>query len=195
MMDPLEVIKSRFPLLGNAELAQLAPLISMKQLAAGETLIRAGSVDYRGVLVLSGLLRNYHPLGIGKERTVLFIAAGGSVAAYASVLENRPAVEQTQALEDTVVLLIDMRQLRKLMEDNQVLQRVYTQVIEQLLLDAIKRIDRFVMLSPEQRYLQFIHENPELEQRIPQKYLASYLGITPISLSRMRNRMVRRKLT
>jgi len=194
-MDPLDVIKSRFPLLDNADLMQLAPLVSVKQLLAGETLIRSGTVDYRGALVLSGLLRNYHPMGIGKERTVLFIAAGGAVAAYASVLENRPAVEQTQALEDSTVLLFDMRQLRKLMDQNQSLQMVYTKAVEQMLLDAIRRIDRFVLLSPEQRYLQFLTEQPDLEQRIPQKYLASYLGITPISLSRMRNRMARRKLT
>jgi CRP-like cAMP-binding protein len=190
MTDPLSLIRSKFPFLTEEDIAAVVRLASMRTVSAGEHLIRAGTVNYNGFLVVKGLLRNYHVLPNGSERTVLFTAEGGSVASYASVLRNMPTVEQVTALEETLVLVIDVRELRNLMDSSPELMRAYAQVIEQLLLDAITRIDRFVLLSPEERYFTFTKEHAGLEQRIPQKHLASYLGITPVSLSRIRARSV-----
>lgn len=189
--DPLSLIKERFPYLHEDDMAAVMRLASMRTVSAGEHLIRAGTVNYSGFLVVKGLLRNYHILPDGSERTVLFTSEGGSVASYATVFRNLPTVEQVTAIEETLVIAMDTREMRKLMESRPELRLAYSQVIEQLLLDAITRIDRFVLLSPEERYRAFVKENPGLEQRIPQKHLASYLGITPVSLSRIRARAVR----
>lgn len=191
MTDPLSLIRSKFPYLSEADMAAVLRLASMRTVKAGEHLIRAGTVNYSGFLLVKGLLRNYHILPDGSERTVLFTAEGGSVASYASVLRNMPSVEQVTALEESLVIVMDVRELRKLMDSSLDLTRAYAQVVEQLLLGAITRIDRFVLLSPEERYFTFVREQPGLEQRIPQKHLASYLGITPVSLSRIRARGVR----
>jgi CRP-like cAMP-binding protein len=194
-MDHLDLIRAQFPNLTDADIGEVLPLLIVRELAAGEVFIRAGQVNYTSAFVVKGLLRNYHLLDNGTERTVLFTAEGGTIAAYASFFRNMPSVEYIAALEPTFLLTVDMRALRKIMDNNLGLTQAYTQTLERMLLDAIDRIDRFVLLSPEQRYTQFRHHHLELEQRIPQKHLASYLGITAISLSRMRNRMVKRKLT
>jgi len=191
MTDPFSLIRLRFPFLTEEDLAAVMRLTSMRTIRVGEHLIRAGTVNYSGFLVVKGLLRNYHILNDGSERTVLFTAEGGAIASYASVISNMPTVEQVTALEETIVITMDTRDLRKLMAGSPNLMTAYTQIIERMLLDAITRIDRFVLLSPEERYHAFVKEHPGLEQRIPQKYLASYLGITPVSLSRIRARAVR----
>ena len=191
-MDPITLIRQRFPYLSEQDVMSVARIAVMRTVAVGEHFIRSGTVNYNAALVIKGLLRNYHVLPDNSERTVLFTSEGGSVASYASVLSNMPSIEQVTAIEDTLLILMDMREVRKVIEGNDALMRGYTEVLEKMLLAAIDRIDQFVLRSPEERYLRFVKERPDLEQRIPQKYLASYLGITPVSLSRIRGRAVRR---
>ena len=59
---------------------------------------------------------------------------------------------------------------------------------------AYRRIDAFVMLSPEERYLQFVENNPDMINRVHNKYIANMLGITPVSLSRIRKRISRKRM-
>jgi hypothetical protein len=65
---------------------------------------------------------------------------------------------------------------------------LYNEGLKEAFREAIMRVEFFTVLSPEQRYKTLLEESPELIQRVPQKYLASYLGITTVSLSRIRNR-------
>ncbi|MCF8277323.1 MAG: Crp/Fnr family transcriptional regulator [Flavobacteriales bacterium] len=194
-MDPLQLIRQRFPYLSDEDLMSVGSLFQMRRLEPGESFIKAGRVNYTGALVIEGLLRNYHHLPNGAERTVLFTAEGQTVGAYSSIIKHMPAVEHVVALETTMLLTMDMREFKKIMVASPNLMQAYAQILETMLLEAIERIDQFVLLSAEHRYLRFKKDFPDLEQRIPQKHLASYLGITAISLSRMRNRMVKRKLT
>ena len=69
------------------------------------------------------------------------------------------------------------------------LMRFYSMVMEETLVNAIRRIEEFTQSSPEERYQRILREQPELIDRAPLKYLASYLGITPVSLSRIRKRI------
>lgn len=194
-MDHYQLLQQRFSYLKAEDLVLLGSLFQLRTLEAGEFFIKAGKVNYAGALVIKGLLRNYHLLPNQVERTVLFTNEGKTVGSYSSIIANMPSVENVAALETTVIAWADTRELKRAIQSNNNLMRAYLETVEQMLLQAISRIDQFVLLSPEQRYTQFVNDNPTLEQRIPQKHLASYLGITPISLSRMRKRMVQRKLT
>lgn len=166
-------------------------LCGTRELAADEVYLRAGRYDMRAAMVLNGLLRNYHTLPDGTERTVLFIPEGKAVAPYATVFHGLPATETTSAIEPTLILELDMKALREVLSANPRLMRAYTQVLEMMLTEAINRIDSFVLKRPEARYEAFCKEFPQLVNRIPQKHIASYLGITPVSLSRLRGRSLK----
>lgn len=187
----IDAFRLHFPFLTDGDVAALLQLCSTRELAAEEVYLRAGRSDMRGALVLGGLLRNFHTLPDGTERTVLFVPEGGVIAAHATVFYGMPATETTVAVEETAILEIDMRGLRKVIKENPRLMRTYTQMLERMLTLAIARIDSFVLKRPEDRYITFCHEFPALATRVPQKHIASYLGITPVSLSRLRTRMAK----
>ena len=66
-------------------------------------------------------------------------------------------------------------------------------ILQRLLKESFKRVESFVLLNPEERYLKFIEDNPGLMNRVPNKYIANILGITPVSLSRIRKRIAEKK--
>lgn len=193
MVDIRQLILSKFPYITDDDIAQTLAVSSLRQLQPGETLIKEGELCYTSVMVIEGLLRNFHTTENGEEKTVLFIWEGESIAPYASVFLNKPATESTQAIEPTTVLSIDYREYNKLSSSNPRINQSHRHMLENALVQAIDRIDDFTLRSPEKRYLRMLKEQPELVQRVPQKYLASYLGITPISLSRIRNRILKRR--
>lgn len=183
--------QARFPYLNTTDVAEVMQHARTRELVADEVLFKAGKTEMRGAVVLSGLLRNYHTLANGTERTVLFTPEGQGVAPYATLFFGLPGRESTVAVEKTVIIEFDMRGLRKAIEENPRLTRAYAQLLELMLTEAISRIDSFVLQSPEERYTKFGTDYPHLANRIPLKYLASYLGITPVSLSRLRARVLR----
>ncbi len=155
----------------------------------GDRIIEAGETTYKGYVILKGLIRNFHVLPDESERSVLFRQEGEFVTSYASLFSNEPSTENTEALEETSTFEFDMLEIRALTENNLAFIRSYTKVLEQSLVETIRRIDEFTLKTPEERYQTFISRHPDLKDRVQQKYLASYLGITPISLSRIKSRL------
>jgi len=186
--DPIDAVREKFPFLTDDDVGEVLGICSTREIGANEYFLRAGKVELRGAIVLHGLMRNFHTLPDGTERTVLFIPELRTIAPYATLFSGLPATESTMTLEDTVLLEIDLRALRRQIDQNPRLMRAYTSAVELALTDTISRIDQFILLTAEERYQRFVKENPGLSQRIPLKHLASYLGITPVSLSRIRAR-------
>ena len=87
---------------------------------------------------------------------------------------------------------MDFKEFKKRIDTDLLLMRVYTQVIETSLVAAIERIEDFTKKSPEERYKRLLDSHGFLIERAPLKYLASYLGITAVSLSRIRKRLTQR---
>jgi CRP-like cAMP-binding protein len=85
----------------------------------------------------------------------------------------------------------DADALRTKSETDIELLRMRTHFLELLLMDAARRLESFVRDSPEDRYLELINSKQELVSRIPDKYIASYIGVTPVTLSRIRSRLHR----
>ena len=80
--------------------------------------------------------------------------------------------------------------LQQLIDSNPKLEANRKFFLHNILKDLLKRVDSFVLLSPEERYLEFIKTHPDITNRIPNKHIANILGITPVSLSRIRKRIV-----
>ncbi len=189
MLDLLKDLYGKFHFLGLAEVAALIKIGRIKQINAGEVLVKTGEWDYNGYVVIKGLLRTYVETPEGEEKTVLFASEGMNVTASATFLHGKPATETIMAIEDSIVAVHDLREFEKLCNDYPKLLRLQNDVLKASMGEAIERVEYYTSMNAEERYAHFRDKYPDLLNRVPQIYLASYLGVHVVSLSRIRTRL------
>jgi len=121
----------------------------------------------------------------GDEITIDIRWENQFVASKDTLLFNKPSQFFCKTIEPTEVLYMDYEVLISKNPKLEALVKIVYQILEQ----PLTRLDSFVLLNPEERYLDFVKSNPDILNRIPDKYLANVLGITPVSLSRIRKRL------
>lgn len=191
MFEEIKEAFRQFTFLSPKDLAELASVIKLKQLKKGEHLVKVGEYNYNAVKVLKGLLYHYIVDEEGAEKALLFAPEKMNSGAMQTTLMGKPADENIVALEDTLMLCADTRELEKVTDKNIRIQKMVNQLYKQIIAEAAERIRFLVINTPEERYLHFRKTYPNLEQRIKQKDLASYLCITDTSLSRIRSRIAK----
>lgn len=171
----------------------IEPHLQIRNLRKGKLLFQEGDhCDFVG-LVLKGCLRMFF-LKDGKELTLFFHPENYLFGDYQNFRLQRSACFSCQAIEDSEVLILD-QQVIQLLESAPDGQQLLRLIVEYL---AFRLRDRLVSLyrdTPEHRYLHLIETESKLLQRIPQHYLASYLGIEPESLSRLKRRIYQRSIS
>ncbi len=192
MLDKLRESFADFTFLLPGDLINIASAARLKTYDKDENIFLEGERHYYAYLVVKGLLRSYVINEEGKDVTILFAPEKTQAASLETFIHDKPATESVQALEKTTVIRVDTRKLRMLASDNPRLLKLRVKMLERALAEAVGRIKFHTVLSPEEKYRQFRAEFPRLEERVKQKYLSSYLGILPQSLSRIRARMEER---
>ena len=124
---------------------------------------------------------------------MLFRWEGQFAAVPECIFNNQPTRQSWQALEDCELMELDFERLEALSDDNMQLLKARLQFSQRLLLEALSRVESFVLDKPEGRYLKLIAQKPEIIKRVPDKYIASFIGVTPVSLSRIRKRLASQK--
>lgn len=167
----------------------IEPLLETRRVNKGEFLFQEGYICKFVGLTLQGCLRTFL-LKDGKEFTLFFHPEHQPLGDYESFCKQRPACFSCQAVEDSEVLLVNDQviHLFEVEPDGQKLLRLHAESLAFMLRDKLLSLFRD---TPEQRYLKFLQTEPELLERIPQYCLASYLGIEPESLSRLKRRVAR----
>jgi CRP-like cAMP-binding protein len=189
-MHPLRTYIERFVALTDAEWAPLEAALRARQLARHAYFVEAGETRPELALVLKGALRLYYPLPNGEERTTYFFFENHFLADYSGCLTGRPSQLSIQALTDCELLVFDYAVLRELYNQLPVYERFGRLVAEYHLLGTDARLVEQLTLSPEERYRQLLRSGKtKILERIPQHLVANYLGITPVSLSRIRARV------
>jgi len=135
-----------------------------------------------------GLLRLYG-LKDGEEKTLFFFSENMIAGIVDSYLDQAPSKLVLEALEDTEALAIHGKDLQELYSISSDLTKVGLLLTQYRLSHLLKFFSSFVLDSPEERYRKFLEEHPDLVLRVPQHIIASFLGITPVSLSRIRKRI------
>lgn len=184
MDDLFRAIREYVPLNGEDEVL-LSGFFKPQQIKAGEYLVRAGEVCRYVAFVREGLLR-YYVLDDGLEHTYDFSPEQTFACNYESFLTQTPSTRFIQALEPTTLWRIshnDLGQLYRKLEHGERFGRL---VAERLFVDALQKITSFYSESAEGRYSRFLQLFPGLVERIPQYVIASYVGVKPQSLSRIR---------
>ncbi|SDX35486.1 Crp/Fnr family transcriptional regulator [Hymenobacter psychrophilus] len=187
-MNQLRAALAPFISLTDSEWAALAPQLHRRQLRAEEWLLAPGQVCQEISFVSQGLLRTCYQRPDQAEVNFLFHFPRTFVTDYESVLLREPARLGIQALAPTQVLALPVALLPTLYEDVR-WQRFGRLMAEQIYLAARRRAEELLFLTPTQRYEKLLHEQPDWLRELPLRHLASYLGVQPESLSRIRQRL------
>jgi CRP-like cAMP-binding protein len=172
----------------KTELEGFLNLFEPRILEPGEYFLRAGDPSTALAFVNSGLLRFFYQTADGKEFNKSFIPENQFAAAYSAFLTGMPARFSTQALEQSHLLVCDLAPVIEMFDLHRCWEKLGRILAEQLYIKKETREAEFLLDDAETRYRNFQNSYPGLEDRLAQYHIASYLGITPVALSRIRRR-------
>lgn len=175
------------------DIQQLFNLATQKKFEPTDILIQEGSQRREIYFIKKGLIRSFTINDKGEEITMGLFWENRFVASAEIILNNEPSRYFFQALEETEVLQMDYDLAQKIIEDNPKLEKSRKFFLQKMLKDAMGRIESFVLYSPEERYVKYVESKPDIVNRVPNKYIANVLGMTPVSLSRIRKRIASKK--
>ncbi|RZI47915.1 Crp/Fnr family transcriptional regulator [Lactococcus kimchii] len=161
---------------------------SKKVVPSKTTLLYEGDLSNKVYYIKKGALRMWNN-DDGKDITFQFFFESQIVSSYESFYLNIPSKFSIESIEPTELLIIDKQQVYQLLNDYPEMNNYF---IEQLSMRLITYTDYFlsrIKESPEKRYLSLLTQNSDLINRVPDYYIASFLGITPVSLSRIKKRI------
>ncbi|ELR68888.1 cAMP-binding protein [Fulvivirga imtechensis AK7] len=173
-------------------LDKLLDSCKVKQVAKGEYLVRVGEHCHHSFFVEKGLLRQFSIDDKGKEHIIQFAPENWFVTDRESVYFDQPSKFFIQAVEDSTVLFLEEHFIAALAREDQAFADFNNRLLHNHIRHLQKRINLLLSASAEERYLDFVKTYPDVLLRVPQTMVASYLGITPESLSRVRKELASR---
>ncbi len=151
-------------------------------------LLHAGQTENHLSFIEKGIVRQYVPLE-HKDITIGFAFQGSFISAYDSFITQSPSEYCVETLQETILWRLDFGSLQEIYEKTEIGHFIGRKASEELFLKKSKREISLLKHSAEERYYRLFDERPELIQFIPLKYIASYIGVTPQALSRIRKRI------
>ena len=191
MLDQFQGLLKNYPSISEEEYDFIKRNIPIKTYSKNEVFFKEGMIAQTIYFVLSGCVRLFYNAD-GNDKTAYFYTEGMFICANESYLHHTPANENFQALEETTVLLFHKSIESTLNEKLKNYQEIERLAIVEELIRSNRIIESFITKKPEERYLELIQSNMELFQRVHQQYIATYLGISPESLSRIRKRLAQK---
>lgn len=170
----------------EAERRHLGAIARRKAVRSDSYFLREGDFPDRVAYVGRGLFRVFFITVEGEERTMAFRGVGRLLSGYTSSLERSPAAYSIQAIEDGVLYWLPLAAVDELMRRHRCWPELATRYAQLLFMEKELREREFLSLDAEARYAAFLTRYPGLEERIPQYLVASFLGISPVTLSRIR---------
>jgi len=196
MFDPFNTLRTyfenRFPLTPE-QFDYIRAQYIHKKLKRGEFVIREGEVFKYGLFVAKGCLRRYIIDAKGKEHILQFLAETWWISDIQGMLHGIPSSYFADALEDSDVLITDQQGNQNVIENIPGFADAFIKGVQKHHQSKDNRIAAALSATAEERYDEFMEKYPSIAQRVPQHMLASYLGISPETLSRIRKRQSRRK--
>ncbi len=189
--------KTHFPQL-DAYWNKYLPLQERLEVPSKTVLLQEGKKASRYIFVQTGCVRIFFTDNTGADKTVQFFFENEGLTSLDSFINNTPSLFTIETIEPSVLWVLQKKHFEKLMEELQqepdFLQMIM-QVFAQRQLHYMNEFVSFIRDTPEQRYLNLLNERPHIVQRVPQHYIASYLGITRVHLSRIKGRLAKKKAT
>lgn len=181
----------KFDQLRADEISGLEKALTVKRIAGNTLLVRQGEICNECFFVLKGCLRKYVLTEDGTEKTTAFYTEEQAVSFFSAYASGKRSEAFLYSLEDSILLVGDLEQNAVLFKEFPVLEKITQSMIEEDFGKMQDNYERFIVSSPEERYLNLLKERPGLFQRVSLYLIASYLGMTPESLSRIRKRVAK----
>lgn len=178
--------------MSDEEKSHLQQLMPIKSYSKGSLLLREGEVAKDAYFVLKGCVRSYY-LRDGEDFTTAFYTENESCASLHSYTHQVPAKHYMECIEDCELLVLNYEKEKEIIERYPAFESLCRAGLEADFGKSQEQQALFLSSSPEDRYLNLLQERPDLFQRIPQYQLASYLGVKPESLSRLKKRLAQRE--
>ncbi len=166
--------------------------LTVKHIIKGTFLLRPGAICEHVFFVEKGLLRSFTIDSSGKEHIIQFASENWFISDRSSVYFQEPSAFFIDAIEDSTVVLLDIDFVNRASELSSSFRQYNEKALHNHIRHQQKRINLLLSASAEERYLNFVKLYPDLMLRVPQWMIASYLGITPESLSRVRKELARK---
>jgi len=174
--------------LSQEEVKYIQSHVPTRSYKKGEIIFREGVISDTIYFVLQGCVRLYYNVE-GDEKTAFFYTEGKFICAGESYTFNVAAKENYQALEETTLMLFDKQTIEHLLAIFPKFELIARVATEDELITCQRMIASFITKSPEERYRELFQTNGQLFQRVAQQYIASYLGVSPETLSRIKKRV------
>lgn len=180
---------SKISPLSEDEAAAITKSMQTRDFKKGEYLLKEGQLSVKTYFILEGGVREYI-LTDGEEKTTNFYTEEQWAISLNTFTPNSPSKHNWVCFEDTTVVEGDEEQAQALFEHFPRFETISRTIMEGAFAEQREALASYYTDSPEQRYLKLLKTRPGLIQRIPQYQLASYIGVKPESLSRIRKRIV-----
>jgi CRP-like cAMP-binding protein len=181
-----EQIKKMGTVLNDESSALLISILKEKSFKKGEIVIHAGEVCFEAYFITKGLMRSFYQIPNGNQKTYVITGEHNLFTEHCSFITQQPSLDSIEALEDTDVLYFSYLDLMGIYKKSHELESVGRKISDFNFAEAKNRLRTLMNDDAPSRYLKFLHSYQDLLDRIPQNIVASYLGITPQSLSRLK---------
>lgn len=192
MYDQILQRLTHFIQLDQNEEAHFVSKLIVRQYPKKELILQEGEICKYTYFINRGCLRYFYNVD-GHENTAQFFFENGWYTDFDSFLTGRPTKQNIETLEPTELLLLSATDVKQLYAEIPKFERFGRIMAENAFLGVRKRNEMLENQTAEDRYLSLMQERPKVFERIPQHYIASYLGIKPQSLSRIRKRIFDKK--
>jgi CRP-like cAMP-binding protein len=186
MYEPILSNVARHIQLTEQEKKFFTSLLKYRKLRRKQYLIQAGEIVQHEYFVTKGLLRAYTIDNKGQEHIAMFAMEDWWISDLYSFLTNTPATQHIDALEDSEIFSIEKTDLEKLYIEIPKFERFFRILLQNAFVSTQRRVLSSISQTAEEQYYAFIKKYPQLGERIPQHQIASFLGITPETISRIR---------
>ena len=188
--NPLIAYINRYSNLTPDEIGILLEHTSSRKYRKGQYIVQQGDVCRFKNFVVSGCLRTFYTDNDGQEHTVLFAIENWWTADLGSFFTEEPADYNVQCIEDTEVIQFSFEKMEWLYGQIPKLERFFRIIIQKAFVASQKRIIKNFSLPAKERYIDFKNRYPQIEQRVPQYMIASYLGVTKEFLSKIKSQII-----
>ncbi|WP_028399924.1 Crp/Fnr family transcriptional regulator [Ectobacillus panaciterrae] len=180
---------TRFTTLNEEEQQAIVEDVQIEEYKKGTILLRQGDVPTKCYFVLKGCVRQYSIDETGKEVTSNFYTEEQAISNFNHHRQDKSSAYSLTCLEDCILVVGDLDSEKDMYNKYSQLETMTRKMIEHNFGEVQDELASFIASTPEERYKALIRKRPHLVDRVPQHQLASYLGITPESLSRIKKRI------
>jgi CRP-like cAMP-binding protein len=192
MNEQFITFTNQFVSFTQADRELLASAFTYRQVDAKAELVSYDKRTDELFFILQGCVRKYY-VKDGEQITIYITTENNLIAAFDSLMTGTVSNEVIECLEPCELLVLKKADLENLYYQIPLMNELIRKVLEQILTQFQQSLTSFILDKPEERYTKLVARNPQIQQRVPQHMLATYLGITATSLSRIRKRIVEKE--